>query len=161
MKRKNFYIIFLFFLYSNAKADCFNAEGRFYQIDPDYLRAISYKESRFNPRAIGNNNDGSQDIGIMQINTNNLKWLSLHFPKISVKRLLNNPCYNIKVGAFILNENFRLYGRKWLAVGAYNAGGKNNPKRIKARYKYASAVGYYYEEIKKGNLRVPRIPIKQ
>ena len=31
-----------------ALADCFDRAGSYYSIDPDYLRAISWQESRFN-----------------------------------------------------------------------------------------------------------------
>ncbi|MCT8756544.1 lytic transglycosylase domain-containing protein [Glaesserella parasuis] len=149
--------ILLLSLTYNANAECFNQVGKIYQIDPDYLRAIAYKESKFNTKAIGINNDGSRDIGIMQINTNNLDGLRQKFPKISIRNLLNNPCFNIHVGGYILNENFKLYGRKWIAVGAYNAGGKNNPKRVKIRYQYALDVNHNYNAIKSGKVRLPSI----
>ncbi|MCT8760492.1 lytic transglycosylase domain-containing protein [Glaesserella parasuis] len=149
--------ILLLSLTYNANAECFNQVGKIYQIDPDYLRAIAYKESKFNTKAIGINNDGSRDIGIMQINTNNLDGLRQKFPKISIRNLLNNPCFNIHVGGYVLNENFKLYGRKWIAVGAYNAGGKNNPKRVKIRYQYALDVNHNYNAIKSGKVRLPSI----
>lgn len=136
-----------------AKADCFDTVGMKYRIDPDYLRAIAMKESSFNHKAIGYNNDGSKDIGLMQINTNNLEWLRKKFPSISIKKLLDDPCFNIHVGGYVLNENFRLYGRKWIAVGAYNAGGKNNPKRVKIRYQYALTVSEHYKSLKRGTLK--------
>ena len=36
-------------------ADCFDLAGRDYKIDPDLLRAISWKESRYRVNAIGIN----------------------------------------------------------------------------------------------------------
>lgn len=140
-------------------ADCFNLVGKKYNYDPDYLRAIAMQESRYNPRAIGLNNDGSKDIGLMQINTNNLDWLRKTFPTISITKLLREPCYNIHVGGYVLNENFKLYGRKWVAIGAYNAGGKNNPKRVKTRYQYAKLVSSYYKQIKRGILKPIKVRI--
>lgn len=142
-----------------VKAECFNKVGKIYRLDPDYLRAIAYKESKFNTTAIGKNNDGSRDIGIMQINTSNISWLRKKFPQISISNLLKYPCFNIHVGGYILNENFKMYGRKWIAVGAYNAGGKNNPKRIKIRYKYAKEISENYKAIKAGRLRLPSVHI--
>ena len=103
------------------------------------------------------NNDGSMDIGIMQINTSNIQGLRNVFPAISVKNLLKYPCFNISVGGYILNENFKRYGRKWLAVGVYNAGSKNNGKRIVIRYNYAKDVNKYYNQIKNRSLILPRV----
>lgn len=136
-----------------SHADCFTKVGKQYRLDPDYLRAIAWQESRFNPKAIGNNSDGSKDIGIMQINTSNIDWLRKKFPQISIKNLLANPCFNIHVGGYVLNENFKLYGRKWIAVGAYNAGGKNKPNTIRNRYNYARKINAHYNDIKQGKLK--------
>lgn len=157
MRVKSLIAIAMLCLYTKANAECFHKVGIAYRLDPDYLRAIAYKESRFNPKAIGKNNDGTRDIGIMQVNTGNLEWLRKTFPSISIKKLLENPCYNIHVGAYILNENFKLYGRRWIAVGAYNAGGKNNPRRIKIRHQYALSISGYYRKIKSGKLALPKI----
>lgn len=140
-----------------AHADCFDTVALKYQYDPDYLRAIAKNESEFNPKAIGYNNDGSIDLGLMQINSSNLEWLRRKFPKISINKLLLNTCFNIHVAGYILNENFKLYGRKWIAVGVYNAGSKNNPKRVKIRYEYALKVSDYYKGIKKGKIKTPHI----
>ena len=139
--KKTFLFLLLLPIYSQAQ--CFDKVGKFYNFDPDYLRAIAWKESRFNSNAIGKNNDGSMDIGIMQINTS--------------KNLLKYPCFNISVGGYILNENFKRYGRKWLAVGVYNAGSKNNGKRIVIRYNYAKDVNKYYNQIKNRSLILPRV----
>lgn len=152
LSRKALFLIILA-ITTKAKADCFDTVGMKYRVDPDYLRAIAMKESTFNHKAIGYNNDGSKDIGLMQINTNNLDWLRKTFPTISIKKLLSDPCFNIHVGGYVLNENFKLYGRKWLAIGAYNAGGKNNPKRVIIRYQYALEVAEHYKNLKRGKLR--------
>ncbi|PRD13667.1 hypothetical protein CQW29_20725 [Pantoea coffeiphila] len=55
---------------SKSLADCFNQAGQWYSIDPDYLRAIAWQESRYNPKAINYNRDAkgkitSADYGIM------------------------------------------------------------------------------------------------
>lgn len=155
MKKSILFLFAIIPIYSSAQ--CFDKVGRFYKFDPDYLRAIAWKESRYNTNAIGRNNDGSKDIGIMQINTSNIQRLKAVFPNISVKNLLKYPCFNISVGGYILNENFKQYGRKWLAVGIYNAGTKNNDKRVKIRYNYAKEVNYYYNQIKSKELLLPRV----
>ncbi|GJI56950.1 lytic transglycosylase [Rodentibacter sp. JRC1] len=155
MKLIKYTLFLLFPLYSQA--NCFEKVGRYYNFDPDYLRAIAWKESQYNVNAIGKNNDGSRDIGIMQINTSNIEKLKPIFPAISVKNLIKYPCFNVSVGGYILNENFKKYGRKWIAIGVYNAGSKNNDKRVKIRYNYAKDVNLYYNKIKRKELRLPRI----
>lgn len=147
----------LMLLPSLSNAVCFDKVGAKYRLDPDYLRAIAFKESKYKPKSIGKNNDGSIDLGIMQINSSNIEWLKRKFPDISIRRLLVDNCYNIQVGGYILNENFKMYGRSWLAVGVYNAGGKNNPKRVRIRYAYAKEVNNYYNQIKQGKLRLPKV----
>lgn len=142
---------------SISNASCFDTVGSKYRLDPDYLRAIAFKESKYKPQSIGKNKDGTIDIGMMQINSSNIDWLRRAFPDISIRKLLVDTCYNIHVGGYVLNENFKIYGRRWVAVGDYNAGGKNNPKRIKIRYNYAREVNNYYNQIKKGTLRLPRV----
>lgn len=155
--RKIKWFIFMLFLPCIANAQCFDKAGKYYNLDPDYLRAIAWKESRYKTNAIGKNNDGSKDIGIMQINSSNIEKLKRAFPLINVKNLINYPCLNISVGAYILNENFKRYGRNWLAVGVYNAGVKNNKKRVNIRYHYAKEINQYYNQIKRNELLLPRI----
>ncbi|MDD5708636.1 MAG: lytic transglycosylase domain-containing protein, partial [Kiritimatiellae bacterium] len=81
-------------------------------------RAIAKAESDMNPRAIHRNTDGTDDIGIMQINS---RWL----PTLSQfgigRRELETACTNVHVGAWVLAKNIALYGHTWRAVGAYNA----------------------------------------
>lgn len=159
MIMKNFIFIIILLIPRISIADCFDIVGKKYNYDPDYLRAIAFKESSFNPKAIGYNKNGSKDFGLMQINSNNIEKLRDNFPNISIRNLLVDPCFNIHVGGFILNENFKLYGKKWVAIGAYNAGLKNNPKIIKKRYTYALSVNKHYNDIKRGNLYLPKIKI--
>ncbi|MEW8375832.1 MAG: lytic transglycosylase domain-containing protein [Candidatus Thiodiazotropha sp.] len=98
---------------------CFAEAARRYNIAGELLYAIAAQESRFDPTAVGWNEDGSRDIGIMQINS---WWL----PKLAGfgidERRLQEPCINVAVGAWILAGNIARYGYTWDAIGAYNAG---------------------------------------
>ena len=98
-----------------------------YGIHPYLLWSIAKKESGFKASAIGKNKDGSEDIGIMQINS---WWLEPRKSQSSGKRLgdygitrsaLFDPCTNIHAGAWVLAQNIQSYGNTWKAVGAYNA----------------------------------------
>lgn len=142
---------------SSSFADCFENAGKYYGIDPDYLRAIAWQESRFKHNVINKNYDGSLDVGIMQINTNTLKSIKREYPNLTKDRLLNEPCLNIFVGGMLLKRNFNAYGKKWLSVGMYNAGMRNSNKVIQNRYNYASKINQHYQDLKLG--KIERIAI--
>lgn len=50
-------------------ADCFDLAGRDYKIDPDLLRAISWKESRNRVNAVGINPVTGYGSGLMQVDS--------------------------------------------------------------------------------------------
>ncbi|HCA7081259.1 TPA: lytic transglycosylase domain-containing protein [Citrobacter sedlakii] len=114
---------------------CFNQASERFHIDHRLLIAIAEVESSMNPNAIGLNKRGgkviSEDVGLMQINSS---WFpTLASMGITRNDLLNNPCQNIYVGAWILAKNISSNGVNWESVGAYNAGfkGANAPFRMK------------------------------
>lgn len=120
---------------SNFKI-CFSQASERFQIDHRLLIAIAEVESSMNPKAIGlNKRDGrviSEDVGLMQINSS---W----FPtlvKMGITRndLLENPCQNIYVGAWILAKNISSNGVNWESVGAYNAGFKGANAQFRMKY---------------------------
>lgn len=95
---------------------CFEEAGSAYGISPQLLWAIAKTESGLNPLAINYNPNGSYDFGVMQINSGWYKSLG-HALWMS----LNEPCTNIKVGAWILAGCIQRHGYTWEAVGCYNA----------------------------------------
>ena len=97
---------------------CFADSARTFNVPVKLLVAIARVESEFNPYAIHYNTNGSIDIGLMQINSIHLPFLAKHG---IAKQSLYNACTNIKVGAFVLAQQFRIHGKTWRAVGAYNA----------------------------------------
>ena len=100
-------------------AFCFEEAGAEYNISPQLLWAIAKNESNFNPSAVNQNKNGSFDYGVMQINS---WWYS----KLGHERWmrLNDPCYNVRVGAWILSQCIKKYGYTWDAVGCYNSPNK-------------------------------------
>ncbi|NIF23907.1 lytic transglycosylase domain-containing protein [Candidatus Pantoea multigeneris] len=145
---------------ANTDTDCFIKAGHWYQIDPDYIRAIAWQESRYNPAAKNYNRDSkgqvtSTDYGLMQINNRTLAGFRKEYPQLSTDKLLAQPCLNIFVGAMVLRRNFNQYGTGWLAVGMYNAGVKNRQETIANRYAYAMKIDAIYKKIRKGE--IPRL----
>ncbi|MBM2885056.1 type III secretion system invasion protein IagB [Chromobacterium amazonense] len=138
------YVALILLLYAGtARADCWDRAGSMFHIDPALLYAIAEQESSLNPAAIGRNRDGSQDLGLMQINSRHLprlQKLGINQPK-----LLQDPCLSVIVGASILSDMMKRYGYTWEAVGAYNAG--TAPNRHELRMRYAHRVWQRYQRL--------------
>jgi soluble lytic murein transglycosylase-like protein len=99
-----------------SAAFCFEEAGEQYQVSPELLWAIAKVESKFNPAAIHYNKNGSYDFGVMQVNSS---WA----PRLGKKRwaALGDPCYNVKVGAWVLADCLQRYGVTAEGIGCYNA----------------------------------------
>ena len=117
-----------FFTLYSAFAFCYEEAGLEYNINPVLLQVISKTESNLNQTAINTNPNGTQDIGLMQINSSWVKSLNL-----DADLLLSDPCYNLKTGAGILSKCIEQYGYSWEAIGCYNAASKD--KRVKYSWK--------------------------
>lgn len=138
--------IFLFVLLttsSSSWAFCFQQAAQKYNVPEKLLRAIAAHESSMNHKAISKkNSDGTYDIGLMQINS---WWMpQLYKYGITQNSLLNDPCLNLNVGAWILATNFHTHGKSWNSVGAYNAGFKPSREPLRKTY-----VGYIKSQLKK------------
>lgn len=143
MKHISMAFLLLFFL-SPAQANCWNYAANKFKISPELLYAIAQQESSLDPAAVGHNRDGSQDLGLMQINTRHLAQLN----KLGIGRQqLHQPCTSIIIGASILADMMKRYGYTWEAVGAYNAG--TAADRHGKRMLYAKKVWLRYQKIKK------------
>ncbi|MGL4602962.1 MAG: transglycosylase SLT domain-containing protein, partial [Iodobacter sp.] len=110
------FLLLLLLCSSSAWADCWERAGQSFGISPELLYAIAQQESGLNPQASNRNSNGSDDIGLMQIN-------SVHLPRlkkmgIDEKHLRQDPCLSIMIGASILSDMMKRYGYSWEAVGA-------------------------------------------
>ena len=114
---------------------CFGQAAQRYRVPARLLRAIARAESGMDPNAIGRN-PNSRDLGLMQINE---RWLPVL--GLEASDLLDNPCLNIQVGAWILAQAIEREGYTWQAVGAYNAG--HHPARQARREAYARRVARF------------------
>lgn len=133
-------LIVTILLYSaTTQAFCFESAGERYKIDPLLLKAIVMQESGLNPNAINHNKNKkgkvtSTDYGLSQIN-------SIHIPKLismgviqSKNDLLNKPCLNVQIGAWILAKHLKQCGVNWMCLGSYNAGFKEDNDEKRMRY---------------------------
>lgn len=103
---------------SPSRADCVDDAARYHRVSVQLVRAIAQQESGMRANAINTNGDGSEDIGLMQINTSWLRKLSRYG---ITRRELFDACVNAYVGTWILASNIKQFGPTWKAVGAYNA----------------------------------------
>lgn len=123
-----------------AQADCLDEAATFHGVDAGLLRSIAQQESGMQPGITHRNGNGSEDIGLMQIN-------SIHLPRLArfgiSREALFNGCINAYVGAWILRENIQRFGPVWKAVGAYNA---SSPEK---QLRYASQVHARWQKLQR------------
>ncbi len=90
----------------------------FQHVSTQLVHAIAQHESGMHADAVNVNGNGTQDIGLMQVNTSWLRTLA----RYGIRREhLFNACTNAYIGTWILASNIRRFGPTWKAVGAYNA----------------------------------------
>ena len=101
-----------------SSADCLDDAAAYHGVDSSLVHAIAQNESHMHADAVGHNTDGSEDIGLMQVNSGELPRLR----KYGIARKdLFDPCVNAFVGTWIFKSKIDRYGATWAAVGAYNA----------------------------------------
>lgn len=115
-------------------AFCFEEAARRYGHNPLILKAMAVVESGMNPAAV---NPTSKAIGVMQIHPQHLPLLSKH--GITRERLFD-PCLNINIGAWVLNDMKATFGDTWRAVGGYGAGTRRDLQTERERAIYAYKV---------------------
>lgn len=118
-------------LSSIVRADCLDEAAAFHRVSPTLARGIAQVESGMRSWVTNTNTNGSEDIGLMQIN-------SAHLPRLAkfgiTRQSLFDPCTNAYVGTWILADCLTRYGETWTAVGCYNAGAPDK------RLRYANRV---------------------
>jgi soluble lytic murein transglycosylase-like protein len=124
---------------------CFEDAARKNGVNKDILIAIAMVESNLLKDSVSNNNNGTEDVGLMQINSSHFQVLK----EAGINRKdLFNACINIHVSALILKECIRIHGNTWAAVGSYNVGHRNSLKADRLRRAYASKVWLKYKRLK-------------
>lgn len=124
----------------SAGWQCWADASARYNVPVDLLYAIARVETGNRHNLVSPpNKNGSYDIGLMQINSSHLARLAKL--GITKKDLLEKPCVNLHVGAWILSDAIARHGYTWIAIGAYNAGSHEKRKV------YAKKVFAMYDRI--------------
>ncbi len=121
--------------------NCFLYAGEQYDVEPILLKAIAIQESSLDSRAT----NSAGDVGLMQINSQWFPKLEAH--GISRQLLLDSPCTNVLVSAWILAHNFSQYGRTWRAVGIYHAGTSKKPEVLQRSQSYIKKIQLHYSKL--------------
>lgn len=110
---------------------CVEQVAEVYQLPVELLQAIHTVEGGRPGTMAGPNRNGTYDLGPMQINT---IWLpTLREMGITRNHLLDDPCTNIAVGAWIYRQALNRHGDYETAAAAYNAGSNLRAGRGYAR----------------------------
>lgn len=104
----------------SAMGFCYAEAAQRYQLPAELLRAIALVESGERHLPPSRNANGTVDIGVMRINSGWLPRLAQY--NIDEKKLSEDACLSVMVGAWILALNRAQLGNSWNAVGAYNVG---------------------------------------
>jgi hypothetical protein len=103
---------------------CMALVARIYALPPRVLPSIHAVEGG-QVGSIHHNDDGSDDLGVMQINTRWIQPLVRYTgapPEIVQTRLINEPCYNIAAAGAILRTYLdQEHGNLMRAVGDYHS----------------------------------------
>ncbi len=99
-------------------ADCIEQAAAYHQVNAVVLRAMAWHESGMRSWAVGKNQNGTYDIGLMQINSIHLQELS----KYGIgPQHLTDACVSAYVGAWKYRSKVNKHGNTWTAVGAYHS----------------------------------------
>jgi soluble lytic murein transglycosylase len=110
-------------------AEYVRVHAREHGLDPAFVAAVIYQESKFNPDA----RSSSGAIGLMQLTPSTAHGIAIrtHGSAFRTSDLLN-PEINIRYGAWYLHDLFAKYGSEELVLAAYNAG-QGNVDRWRAK----------------------------
>jgi soluble lytic murein transglycosylase len=102
------------------------AAARRYEVEPALVKAVVWRESRFDPLARG----GKGEVGLMQImKDTGQEWAAVEKVRLYYPELLFDPARNTEAGAWYLRKLLRRYPKtdnpRAYALADYNAGRGN------------------------------------
>jgi hypothetical protein len=108
----------------NVLAACFLIAAQTYSIPPAVLLGVYQVEGGQIGQAVGPNNNGTFDLGPMQINTS---WIPLLADEWNVNYstakswIRDDPCTNVGVAAWILRRNLNETGDLAMSIANYHS----------------------------------------
>jgi soluble lytic murein transglycosylase len=98
------------------------AHAHNYHLDPAFLAAVIYQESKFDASA----HSKSGAVGLMQLTPTTARGIAIRTGGSAFRVSdLTNPELNIRYGCWYLEHLFQKYGNERLVLAAYNAGQGN------------------------------------
>ncbi len=89
------------FMSGKARADCLDDAAAYHQLSPVLLRAIARHESGMRADQVNRNTNGTEDIGLMQIN-------SVHLPRLARYGITRAKLFEPCVSAYVRVDPARL-----------------------------------------------------
>jgi soluble lytic murein transglycosylase len=139
-----FYVYNTFF-HTNTQFDSIIADvSKRYALDPMLIKAVIWRESNFNPNAVGSKGE----IGLMQLmfNSSVKDWTNYTKREITDRGILFNPKLNIEIGTWYLacsRKRWLTYNDNIvLALAGYNAGYSNVKKWVPKNYQGTNAIEF-------------------
>ena len=118
-------------------ATCLMLAAQNYNVPPAVMLGIMHVEGGQVGQAVGPNDNGTYDLGPMQINTMWVPSLAKFWNvehKVALKMIKDDPCINVNVSAWILRQRLDESGNLTLAIAHYHS------KTPKFGYVYARKV---------------------
>lgn len=97
---------------------CLDQAAQRHGVEANLLRAVAMQESGMQPAAWRRNTDGSEDMGLMQVNS---RWLPALQSYGITRQHLMQACVSADVGAWILRQMIERHGHTWQGVAAYHS----------------------------------------
>lgn len=122
---------------NSVLATCLMMAAQTYNVPPAVMLGIMHVEGGRVGQAVGPNQNGTYDLGPMQINTLWVKQLARHWNvqyNTAFSMIKDDPCINVSVAAWILRQRLNESGNLTLAIAHYHS------KTPKFGYVYARKV---------------------
>ncbi len=109
---------------NSVLATCLLMAAQTYNVPPAVMMGIMRVEGGRVGQAVGPNQNGTYDLGPMQINTMWMPKLAQHWkvtPATAKHMVRDDPCINVNVAAWILRQRLNESGNLTLAIAHYHS----------------------------------------